>query len=415
VTEGQPNEADLRTEVQAWLRANWDPERRLVEWRRLLADAGWAVPSWPIEWHGRGLPAWADKIVADEIRSVGAVGTPLGAGMSLAAPTIVTHGSDELRSRILRPTITGEVTWTQLFSEPGAGSDLAGLSTTAVRDGDDWIVNGQKVWNTSAHHADYGMLLARTDWDVPKHQGISYFVLPMKQPGVEVRPILQMNRHSSFNEVFLTDARIPAANLVGDPGDGWRVARTTLMHERTFATLRRPSFVEGASGRTLDEAVAEAADHFATYAWYPQRAGRADLVADRARHFGRTEDPPVRQAIAELVSFQRANEWTAERARAARALGRAPGPEGSLGKLAASGVARRSARVHGSIAGASAMLTTGADELDAVIAEVLVSTPAQSIAGGTDEIQHNIIGENILGLPREPSTDRDVAFRDVPR
>ena len=166
--------------------------------------------------------------------------------MSLAAPTIVTHGSDELRSRILRPTITGEVTWTQLFSEPGAGSDLAGLSTTAVRDGDDWIVNGQKVWNTSAHHADYGMLLARTDWDVPKHQGISYFVLPMKQPGVEVRPILQMNRHSSFNEVFLTDARIPAANLVGDLGDGWRVARTTLMHERTFATLRRPSFADGA-------------------------------------------------------------------------------------------------------------------------------------------------------------------------
>jgi alkylation response protein AidB-like acyl-CoA dehydrogenase len=259
------------------------------------------------------------------------------------------------------------------------------------------------------------MLLARTDWDVPKHQGISYFVLPMQQPGVEVRPILQMNRHSSFNEVFLTDARIPATNLVGDLGDGWRVARTTLMHERTFATLRRPSFVDGASGRTIDEAAAEAADHFATYSWYPQRAGRADLVVERARRFRRTDDPMVRQAIAELVSFQRANEWTAERARAARALGRAPGPEGSLGKLAASGVARRSARVHAFIAGAGAMLTSGADELDAVIAEVLVSTPAQSIAGGTDEIQHNIIGENILGLPREPNADRDVAFRDVPR
>jgi alkylation response protein AidB-like acyl-CoA dehydrogenase len=401
--------------VRTWLDANWDPERHLVEWRRLLADSGWAVPSWPLAWHGRGLPAWADKLVADEIRRVGAVGTPLGAGMSLAAPTIVTHGSDELRARILRPTITGEVTWTQLFSEPGAGSDLAGLSTTAVRDGDDWIVNGQKVWNTSAHHADYGMLLARTDWDVPKHQGISYFVLPMRQSGVEVRPILQMNHHSSFNEVFLTDARIPAAHLVGDLGDGWRVARTTLMHERTFATLRRPSFADGARGRTIEEAAAEAADHFETYAWYPQRAGRADLVVERARQLRRSDDPMVRQAIAELVSFQRANEWTAERARAARALGRAPGPEGSLGKLAASGVARRSARVHSRIAGAASMLTTGADELDAVIAEVLVSTPAQSIAGGTDEIQHNIIGENILGLPREPNADRDVAFRDVPR
>ena len=387
-----------------------------MEWRRLLADSGWAVPSWPLAWHGRGLPAWADKLVADEIRRVGAVGTPLGAGMSLAAPTIVTHGSDELRARILRPTITGEVTWTQLFSEPGAGSDLAGLSTTAVRDGDDWIVNGQKVWNTSAHHADYGMLLARTDWDVPKHQGISYFVLPMRQSGVEVRPILQMNRHSSFNEVFLTDARIPATNLVGDLGDGWRVARTTLMHERTFATLRRPSFADGARGRTIEEAAAEAADHFANLR-VVSAAGRACRPRRRAGtcDFRRTDDPMVRQAIAELVSFQRANEWTAERARAARALGRAPGPEGSLGKLAASGVARRSARVHSRIAGAASMLTTGADELEAVIAEVLVSTPAQSIAGGTDEIQHNIIGENILGLPREPNADRDVAFRDVPR
>jgi alkylation response protein AidB-like acyl-CoA dehydrogenase len=415
VTATPPTESELRAEVQAWLQSNWDPGRHLIEWRRLLADSGWAVPSWPTTWHGRGLPSWADKLAADEIRRFGAVGTPLGAGMSLAAPTLVTHGSDELRARILRPTITGEVTWTQLFSEPGAGSDLAGLSTTAVRDGDDWIVNGQKVWNTSAHHADYGMLLARTDWDVPKHQGISYFVLPMKQPGVEVRPILQMNRHSSFNEVFLTDARIPATNLVGDLGDGWRVARTTLMHERTFATLRRPSFTGGAAGRTIEEAAAEAADHFATYAWYPQRAGRADLVVGRARHLGRSDDPIVRQAIAELVSFQRANEWTAERARAARTLGRAPGPEGSLGKLAASGVARRSALVHGLIAGASAMLTSGPDELDAVIADVLVSTPAQSIAGGTDEIQRNIIGENILGLPRDPNADRNLAFRDVPR
>jgi alkylation response protein AidB-like acyl-CoA dehydrogenase len=415
VTEKQPTESDLRTEVRAWLDANWDPELPLVKWRRLLVDAGWAVPSWPLAWHGRGLPAWADQFVANQIRRAGAVGTPLGAGMSLAAPTIMTHGSDELRARILRPTITGEATWTQLFSEPGAGSDLAGLSTTAVRDGDDFVVSGQKVWNTSAHHADYGMLLARTDWDVPKHQGISYFVLPMNQPGVEVRPILQMNRHSSFNEVFLTEARIPAANLVGDPGDGWRVARTTLMHERTFATLRRPTFADGAHGRTVEEAAAEAADHFATYAWYPQRAGRADLVVERARTFRRADDPLVRQAIAELVSFQRANEWTAERARAARALGRAPGPEGSLGKLAASGVARRSAQVHGLIAGAAAMLTDGPDIIDAVVAEVLISTPAQSIAGGTDEVQHNIIGENILGLPREPNADRDTAFRDVPR
>ena len=408
----------ISRQVRTWLAEQWDPGLSLIEWRERLVSSGWAAPSWPTEWFGRGLPAAADKLVADEIRAAGAVGTPLGAGMSLAAPTIMTHGSDDLRGRVLRPTLTGEVTWTQLFSEPGAGSDLAGLSTTAVRDGDDWIVNGQKVWNTSAHHADYGMLVARTDWDVPKHQGISYFVLPMGQPGVEVRPIVQMNGHSSFNEVFLADARIPAANLVGEIGDGWRVARTTLMHERTFATLRRPSFPPSA-GRVVDEAAEEAADHFATYVWYPQRAGRGDLIAGRVADLGRDDDPIVLDQIAQVTSFQRVSEWTARRGQAARALGRPPGPEGSLGKLAASELARRSARTHTQIAGASGMLTddigTTGDGLGSVIAEVLVSTPAQSIAGGTDEIQHNIIGESILGLPREPAVDRDVAFRDVPR
>jgi alkylation response protein AidB-like acyl-CoA dehydrogenase len=410
----EDSEQALRREVSQWLAAHWDPGLGLLEWRERLVDGRWAVPSWPSRWHGRDLPSWADKVVADEIRDAGAVGTPLGGGMSLAAPTILAHGGDDLRERLLRPTITGALTWCQLFSEPGAGSDLAGLSTTAMRDGDDWIINGQKVWNTSAHHADFGMLLARTDWDVPKHAGISYFALPMQQPGVEVRPIVQMNGHSSFNEVFLTDARVPAANLVGQPGDGWRAARTTLMHERTFATLRRPNFSDG-GGRAVDEAAAESAEHFATYSWYPQRAGRADLVAARAQHHGRADDPLVRQEISGLVSFQRANEWTAARARAARAAGRAPGPEGSLGKLAASELARRSARLHAEIAGATGLLAHGDDDLTAIVAEVLVSTPAQSIAGGTDEIQRNIIGENVLGLPREPAPDRDQPFREVRR
>ena len=410
-----PTPDQIRAEFNAWLTEHWDPQRPLAEWRELLAGSGWAVPSWPIAHHGRGLASWADSVVQAVLREQGAVGPPLGAGMNLAAPTLIAHGSAELKGRMLLPTITGAATWTQLFSEPGAGSDLAGLRTTAVLDGDDWVVSGQKVWNTSAHHADFAILVARTDWDVPKHAGMSYFVLPMQQPGVETRPILQMNRHSSFNEVFLTEARIPAANLVGAQGDGWRVARTTLMHERTYSTLRQLSFRSDA-GRTLAEATAESAEHFATYAWYPQRAGRADLVIERARRAGRTADPVVRQVIADLVSFQRANEWTASRARAARALGRAPGPEGSLGKLAASEVARRCSRVHSTIAGAGGMLTQlDGDDDAAVIAEVLMSTPAQSIAGGTDEIQRNIIGENVLGLPRERPVGVDVPFRDVPR
>jgi alkylation response protein AidB-like acyl-CoA dehydrogenase len=400
---------DVGTEFRAWLTGAWHPELSLLEWRERLVASGWAVPSWPARWFGQDLPSWADKIVADELLAAGAVGLPVGSGVALAVPTLLRHAGDELNERLVRPTLTGAVPWCQLFSEPGAGSDLAGLTTAAVLDGDEWVVNGQKVWNTSAHHADLGMLLARTDRDAPKHQGISYFVLPMHQPGVEVRPIVQMNGHSSFNAVFLTDARVPAANLVGRRGDGWSIARTTLAHERSFATLRRPAQrgKAGPVGRAVAEAEIEAEAYFSTYVWYPQRAGRADLVIDRARARGVLADPLVRQEIAALLSFSRANEWTAARARAARALGRSPGPEGSIGKLAASEVARRAAHVHSLISGASAMLTTGDDPLDRVVAEVLVSTPAQSIAGGTDEIQKNIIGEKMLGLPREPETNQD--------
>ena len=404
----------VAAEARAWIDAHWDPDRSLLDWRRLLLEARWACPSWPAGAGGRDLPAWADRVVADELAAAGAVGTPVGSGMFLAAPTILAHGSEELRARELPRTITGETTWCQLFSEPGAGSDLAGLTTTAVLDGDEWVVNGQKLWSTSAHHADLGMLLARTDWEVPKHRGITWFVLPMRQPGVEARPLRQMNGHASFNEVFLTDARIPAANVVGEPGDGWRVALTTLAHERGFGALARPRYrVE--QGRALREAEAEAEAHFATYRWYPQRAGRVDLVVEHARAAGRSDDPVCRQAIADLVARQRAHQWTAQRAQASRALGRPPGPEGSLGKLALSQVARAAASVHSLLAGAGGMLTGAAAPFDGIVAEVLVSVPAQSIAGGTDEVQRNIIGERVLGLPKEPTPDRDVPFREVRR
>jgi alkylation response protein AidB-like acyl-CoA dehydrogenase len=223
-----------------------------------------------------------------------------------------------------------------------------------------------------------------------------------------------MNGHASFNEVFLTGARVPADNVVGEPGDGWTVARTTLAHERGFASLRRPRF-PASGGRTVREAAAEADDHFATYAWYPQRAGRVDLVVDHARANGRLGDPICRQAIAGLIALQRAHEWTAQRAQANRALGRTPGPEGSLGKLGLSVVARTAARVHSLLAGSTGMLTGPTAPFDGVVAEVLVSVPAQSIAGGTDEVQRNIIGERVLGLPREPAQDRDVPFREVQR
>jgi alkylation response protein AidB-like acyl-CoA dehydrogenase len=401
-----------RLEVHAWVATHWDPELTLREWRQRLLDGGWAAPSWPSEWFGRGLPPAADTIVAEELAAAGAVGPPLGAGTGLAAPTLLAHGADRLKRELLPSILTGEHTWCQLFSEPGSGSDLAGLTTRAERDGDEWIVNGQKLWSTSAHHADYGMLLARTDWDVPKHHGITYFVLPMRQSGVEARPVRQMNGHASFNEVFLTDARVPGGNVVGEPGEGWRAALTTLAHERGFATVRRRR-LDPTGGRAVREAAAEQDAYFATYSWYPQRAGRPDLVPEVARLTGRAGDVVARQRIAALISRQRAHEWTARRAQASRAAGRAPGPEGSLGKLAASDVARAAAATHALLAGAAGTLR-GADALlGGLVAEILTSVPAQSIAGGTDEIQRNIVGERVLGLPREPSVDRDVPFRDV--
>jgi alkylation response protein AidB-like acyl-CoA dehydrogenase len=236
----------------------------------------------------------------------------------------------------------------------------------------------------------------------------------MHQDGVEVRPLRQMNGHASFNEIFLTDARVSGTGVIGAPDEGWRIALTTLAHERNFRTVAPPR-VDERQGRVVREAQAETEEYFKTYRWYPQRAGRADLVVDVARQQGRTDDPRMRQEIAALFALQRAHQWTMQRAQAARAQGRPPGPEGSLGKLGASLVARAAARVHGRIAGADGLLTGPNSLRDGVIAEVLVSVPAQSIAGGTDEIQRNIIGERVLGLPKEPSVDRDVPFRLVPR
>jgi alkylation response protein AidB-like acyl-CoA dehydrogenase len=406
--------AEVRADVRAWLEEHWRADQSLLEWRRTLAASGWAVPSWPREWQGRGLPLWADDVVSAALGEIGAIGTAPGTGMALAAPTILAHGDDIVKRLLLGRIVTGEDTWCQLFSEPGSGSDLAGLSTTARRDGDEWVVDGQKLWSTSAHHADLGLLLARTDWDVPKHRGITCFALPMHQPGVEARPLRQMNGHASFNEVFLTGARIPTSHVIGPVGEGWRVALTTLAHERRFGGMRR-STIDASAGRVLAEAAAEADDHFRTYEWYPQRAGRVDLLIDRAHAAGLHDDAVAREAISRVLSQQRTQQWTAQRAHAARAAGKAPGAEGSIGKLGTSHVARGAASTHSHLAGAAGMLSGPDSPAGGVVAEVLVSVPAQSIAGGTDEVQRNILGEQMLGLPREPSVDRDVPFRTVRR
>ena len=403
--------AQVRAEVRQWLADHWQPDLPLSQWRGLLADSGWACPTWPQRWCGRGLSGELSRVVADELKRAVVPGAPEGVGMALVAPVLLEYGSDALKERYIRPTVTGEITWCQLFSEPGAGSDLAGLQSRASLEADGWRVSGQKVWSTGAATADFGLLLARTDWDVPKHQGITAFVLPMHQPGVQVRPLRQMNGHSSFNEVFFDAAAIPADHVIGAPGGGWAVARTTLAHERRLAAF--PPTPATSSGRAWREAIAEKTAAAEPHKWYPQRAGRSDLVISQARALRLAGDPVVRQEIAKLIELSWSARWMSERAAAARAAGQRPGPEGSLGKLASSKIAKQAARVHSLIAGSNGLLGGQDSLLAGIVTEIAVSVPAISIAGGTDEIQRSIIAERILGLPREPDISVGVPFRDV--
>jgi alkylation response protein AidB-like acyl-CoA dehydrogenase len=406
----------VRAEVRAWLEANWDPGLGLLEWRNRLIDSGWGAPHWPKRWYGRELPVGLVPVVDEEFDRVQAVGVARMGIRTLAAATILAHGTDLHKEKFLRRILTGEDTWCQLFSEPGSGSDLAGATTRAERRGNKWIVNGQKVWNTSAHKADYGLLLARTNMDLPKHKGLAYFILNMRQPGVEVVPLKQMNGHASFNQVFMTDAEIEPEFLMEDDGNGWKIATTTLMHERRGADgLRRYATARNRPERIYTEEAEEIAIALQPYTWYPQRTGRVDLVIERAKETGRNTDPVIRQDIARLMIMSKCAEWTARRARVAQEQGRPQGPEGSIGKLAASYIARKANEVHTAISGADAMLTGSESPHGGVIAEVLISTPAISIAGGTDEIQKNIISERVLKMPKEPRDDVDVPFRNVPR
>ena len=412
----EPNEADVRAEVSAWLKENWDPNLGLVEWREKLIDSGWGAPTWPVEWFGKGYSDMLGRAIDEEFDKIGAVTVARTGIRNLAAATILVHGSELHKKKFLRRILTGEDTWCQLFSEPGSGSDLAGATSRADKKGNKWIVNGQKVWTTSAHHAQYGLLLARTDWDVAKHKGLSYFILDIEQDGVEVVPLKQMNGHASFNQVFFTDAEIEPEFQVGELGEGWAIATTTLMHERRGADgLRRWQEASDRKGRCYEEEAEEIAHQLEPYKWYPQRAGRVDLVIERAKETGKNTDPAVRQEIAKLMIMAKSAEWTARRARAAQEQGQAQGPGGSIGKLTSSNVAKQAAHVHTMITGANAMLTGEDSPMDGTIAEILVSFPATSIAGGTDEIQRNIISERVLKMPKETRMDADMPFRDVPR
>ncbi len=407
----------IRREVSAWLDANWRTDRPLLEWRNILLEGGWAAPHWPEQWFGRGFTLDQAALVAEVFREKDIVPAAQVGPRGLASETILACGSDDQKRRYLRPILTGEHTWCQLFSEPGSGSDLAGLSTRAEFVDGKWIINGQKVWNTSAHHADFGLLVARSNWDVPKHQGISYFLLDMRQPGVEARPLRQMNGHQSFNEVFMSNAVVPPEDLIGGEGNGWHVASTTLSFERRgFSRRVRGSSLEGPKqGPIYQEYEEELRIATEPYTWYPQREGRVDLVLPRARETGAIQDPAVRQEIAKLICLSTGAALASDSAEAKRKAGATDIiPAGSIGKLAASVIARQASHVHTMISGADAMLSGPESAEDGIVAEVLVSVPAISIAGGTDEIQRNIIAERVLGMPKGFRADQG-PFRDIKR
>ncbi len=392
----------LRAEAQAFLEANWDPGKYRAApatgsgvatanhraWLAKVVEGRWAALRWPAEWFGRGLSDRQARIVEREFHKAGAPGTGQDR-TNLWANTLLAAGRQGLKEKLIGPLLRGEVGMCLLYSVPGAGSDLAGVRTRADLEGDHYVVNGQKVWTSSAATADYGMLIARTNWDVPKHRGISFFFCPMKQPGVQVRPLRQVTGESHFNEVFLTDVIVPAENLLGELGAGWGVLQTALAYERS---------VMGEGARGPRSGVAEAKNE-------------EPLIA-LAREAGRLGDPLLRQDIARVIAYKRLNALNTARAKADLAQGTSS-PIMSLGKLAMSRILHEEARVRTAILGAGSLLE-GPDHPRAEDANFLtLNAYFTSIGGGTDQIQRNIIGERVLGLPKEPEVDRDVPFSQV--
>jgi alkylation response protein AidB-like acyl-CoA dehydrogenase len=371
-----------------------------VTFRRRQYDLGLAWVHFPEGSGGLGAAPALQRKVDDRLHGAGAKppGTREFFGLTMAGPTVVTYGDDTMRDRLLPRMFTGEDAWCQLFSEPGAGSDLAGLSTRAVRDGDEWVISGQKVWNTLAHIADRGMLVTRTDPDAPKHKGLTYFALDMHAPGVEVRPLRQITGEAEFNEVYMTDVRVPDTDRIGAVGEGWRVAMTTLMNERTTIGGGQGPPARGSG------AIAEA-----VRIW-------KDEVADHT--------PAKRDALVRAWIDAEVLRLTNIRASQNRRAGN-PGPEGSIAKLSFAEINMRIYELCVDLLGAAALVDYDyemrrAESLGLVgppgsARKMFLRARANSIEGGTSEIQRNILGERVLGLPGDVRVDKDVPWSQVPR
>jgi alkylation response protein AidB-like acyl-CoA dehydrogenase len=368
-----------------------EEEQRLLDavrvYRRARYDAGYGALTLPVEQGGAGLPASFSMVFAQEEAAFAAPPSTelISVTTGLVGPAVAMFGTPEQRERYAQPFLRTDLLACQLFSEPGAGSDLAALGCRAVRDGDTWVVDGQKVWTSGARNADHGLLLARTDPDVPKHRGITAFLVPMDTPGIDVRPIRQMSGGTSFNEVFLSGVHVPDELRIGEVGQGWQVATATLSFERT------------ASGSVTR-----------------RKGGAFPDVLGLARSLGRTGDPLVRQALADLYVRAQLRAATAERVARAAAAGVSPGPGASIGKLLASDVLVRTGEVAADLLGPRFVADTGVAGTFAWTEHVL-GAPGYRLAGGTDQIQRNIIGERVLGLPAEPRVDKDVPWSQLGR
>jgi alkylation response protein AidB-like acyl-CoA dehydrogenase len=387
---------DLQRRVDELLAANPPGRTDPKTFLGAQFDAGLAWVHFPEGAGGLGVAPKLQRVVDQALAQAGAP-TPDAArniiGMGMAAPTIAVHGTPEQRARYLRPLFTGEEIWCQLFSEPGAGSDLAGLATRAVRDGDEWVVNGQKVWTTLAHIARFGLLVARTDPDLPKHLGLTYFICDMQAPGIDVRPLRQMTGDAEFNEVYLSDVRLSDDLRLGNEGDGWRVSMTTLMNERVS--------IGGGRAKRGSGAIAVAVD-----VW--KRTG--------------SRDPVKRDELMKLWVAAEVNRLTNIRAGQMRRVG-TPGPEGSVAKLTFAELNQAISELCVDLMGAEGQLYIDYDSPRRESVGFFTGDPryfflrsrANSIEGGTSEVLRNVLGERVLGLPGEPRTDKDLPWRDVPR
>ena len=420
------------TDLNEWLELNWDPDLTVGEWWERLGLSGWAAPTLPKDRYGLGLSR-AEAVAAQKtITDFGALPAPGGLGLLLAAPTIATHGTEEQARRYISAIVVGQESWCQLFSEPAAGSDLAGLQCRAERDGEEWVVTGQKVWTSGGQVADMGMLLARTNPDVPKHQGITYFAFDMEQPGVEVRPLREMTGRALFNEVFLTEARVPDSAVIGGVGNGWAVANTTLAFER--AGLGAGGGSGGASTAVAGSIAGDLTKRVGDLVAARTRGGSggpggvggaAALVRALASEFGVTADPTVRQGLAQLHALTEIGRYMTLRQKALRAGGSDLAGVGNMAKLSMSIILRLSRDLGLRIAGPRGMLhsynTAGVASLQGLpggslaspLTEMALFAQGPQIYGGTDEIQHNILAERVLGLPKEPSDDKTRPFREL--